>query len=186
MISTLSNLSDSCSCNSLQPSAIHASTTTTTTSARAPLTTKLLRHHQHSPSLSLCLFLVFLLFPFPAAFSSPLFSPSLSLSSSSPIPTTEPSSAELTWTIDELERAVGDADEPAAGVGENAYHAKPKWINPCGINSQTQNFGGHYDVTPLTDGELLENVVLAAKNALKHSRFFKEDYVSNRLSLDIM
>ena len=70
------------------------------------------------------------------------------------------------------------------GRGRGGRRApKPKWINPCGINSQTlqrltQNFGGHYDVTPLTDGELLENVVLAAKNALKHSRFFKEDYVS--------
>ena len=63
---------------------------------------------------------------------------------------------------------------------ENVYQAKPKWINPCGMNAQhlkrlTQN---HYDPEPLTDGELLENVVLSAKNALKHSRFFKEDYVS--------
>jgi AICAR transformylase/IMP cyclohydrolase PurH len=60
--------------------------------------------------------------------------------------------------------------------------AKPKWVNPCGLPSSMQHMAhalrNTYDVTPLSDSELLHNVVLAAKNALKHSRFFKEDYVS--------
>ena len=60
---------------------------------------------------------------------------------------------------------------------------KPKWINPCGISPSAMrklasNFGAHYEVTPLSDRELLENVILAARNALKHSKYFKEDYVS--------
>ena len=60
---------------------------------------------------------------------------------------------------------------------------KPKWINPCGISPSAMrklasSFGAHYEVTPLSDRELLENVILAARNALKHSKYFKEDYVS--------
>ena len=63
---------------------------------------------------------------------------------------------------------------------------KPKWINPCGISPSAMrklasNFGAHYEVTPLSDRELLENVILAARNALKHSKYFKEDYVSTQL-----
>ncbi len=63
--------------------------------------------------------------------------------------------------------------------------AKPKWVNPCGINTYALRrlsgvFGGHghYEVRPLSNAELLENVILAAKNALRHSKVFKEDYVS--------
>ena len=65
--------------------------------------------------------------------------------------------------------------------------AKPKWVNPCGLNPSAMkqlafNFGSkHYEVTPLSNGELLENVILAAKNALRHSNYFKEDYVSRFL-----
>ena len=116
---------------------------------------------------------LFFLFLTPCVLSSPLFSPPQSPSASASAST----STEATF----------DASQMPTNV-ENVNHAKPKWINPCGINAQTlqrltQNFGGHYDVTPLTDGELLENVVLAAKNALKHSRFFKEDYVSTALPI---
>ena len=46
------------------------------------------------------------------------------------------------------------------------------------------NFGAHYEVTPLSDRELLENVILAARNALKHSKYFKEEYVSTKSLLN--
>ena len=66
---------------------------------------------------------------------------------------------------------------------------KPKWINPCGISPSAMrklasNFGAHYEVTPLSDRELLENVILAARNALKHSKYFKEEYVSTKSLLN--
>jgi hypothetical protein len=141
-----------------------------------------------SQSLSLIPSIVFLfLLVIPCVFSSPLFSPSLSFSTSTLESTTTESPTESQdsddWRIDNSNR---DNNGDVTSTAENVYHAKPKWINPCGINSQAlqkltqQPFGGHYDVTPLTDGELLENVVLAARNALKHSRFFKEDYVSKQ------
>ena len=62
--------------------------------------------------------------------------------------------------------------------------AKPKWVNPCGIDPNQMRrlshaFGGHYAVQPLSDAELLQNVILAAKNALRHSKVFKESYVSS-------
>jgi hypothetical protein len=66
-----------------------------------------------------------------------------------------------------------------------SHSIKPKWVNPCGIHPKAMkrlasNFGFHYEVRPLSDRELLENVILAAKNALRHSKFFKEDYVSRK------
>ena len=63
--------------------------------------------------------------------------------------------------------------------------SKPKWINPCGINPtgsanvhHVPHVKKYYDVTPLSDRQLYHNIILAAKNALKHTRFFKDEYVS--------
>ena len=148
---------------------LQASTSTsvsTLASSAAASTRRKASLRRSFPSQVYPLFFFFLVLT-PCVRSSPLFSPSASASAST--------------------EATFDASQMPTNV-ENVNHAKPKWINPCGINAATlqrltQNFGGHYDVTPLTDGELLENVVLAAKNALKHSRFFKEDYVSTSLSL---
>ena len=63
--------------------------------------------------------------------------------------------------------------------------AKPKWVNPCGIDRNAMGhlshalYGQHFPVRPLSDVELMENIILAAKNALRHTRVFKEDYVSS-------
>lgn len=62
---------------------------------------------------------------------------------------------------------------------------KPKWINPCGLRrphrnkSMSDRHHQHFgkDVEPLSDRQLLANIILAAKNALSHSAIFKEDYV---------
>ncbi|XP_059084110.1 uncharacterized protein LOC131881294 isoform X2 [Tigriopus californicus] len=69
--------------------------------------------------------------------------------------------------------------------------AKPKWINPCGINLKaSQKLASHFslshhsEVTPLTQAELLENVILVAKNALRHSSVFKEDFVKKTFLVD--
>jgi hypothetical protein len=35
-----------------------------------------------------------------------------------------------------------------------------------------------HEVTPLSDKELMQNVILAAKNALLHSDDFKDNFVS--------
>lgn len=80
--------------------------------------------------------------------------------------------------------SVEEAGPPTMGAHPSikVNVSKPKWVNPCGLNPHamhhlTHTFGNHYEITPLSDSELLHNVILAAKNALKHSRFFKEDYV---------
>jgi len=91
----------------------------------------------------------------------------------------------LTLAASASARATGARRSPHPVSPFHRYHhtAKPKWVNPCGMSQGalrrlSHAFGKHYQVRPLTDAELLENVILAAKNALRHSRVFKEDYVS--------
>lgn len=71
---------------------------------------------------------------------------------------------------------------PSPGLASPLIYGKikPKWVNPCGIPSRAmrRSFAQHYEVTPLSDRELLDNVRIAAMNALSHSVVFKEDYVS--------
>ena len=58
---------------------------------------------------------------------------------------------------------------------------KPKWVNPCGIDpSFVRNHAifSYHEVTPLSDQELIQNILLSAKNALVHSDDFKEKFVS--------
>ena len=59
---------------------------------------------------------------------------------------------------------------------------KPKWVNPCGIDPRfVQHHAVFYhDVTPLSDHELIQNILLSAKNALVHSDDFKEKFVSTK------
>ena len=67
---------------------------------------------------------------------------------------------------------------------------KPKWINPCGIDPRTvkQMYQHHafyfHEVTPLSDQELITNILLSAKNALVHSDDFKEKFVSSKFSFN--
>ena len=57
---------------------------------------------------------------------------------------------------------------------------KPKWVNPCGIDPRFVQHHAlfYHDVTPLSDHELIQNILLSAKNALVHSDDFKEKFVS--------
>ena len=59
---------------------------------------------------------------------------------------------------------------------------KPKWVNPCGIDPRFVQHHAlfYHDVTPLSDHELIQNILLSAKNALVHSDDFKEKFVSTK------
>ena len=61
---------------------------------------------------------------------------------------------------------------------------KPKWVNPCGIDPVFMKHHAAYslhEVTPLSDQELIQNILLSAKNALVHSDDFKEKFVSRNI-----
>ena len=62
---------------------------------------------------------------------------------------------------------------------------KPKWVNPCGIDPVFMKHHAAYslhEVTPLSDQELIQNILLSAKNALVHSDDFKEKFVRRTFS----
>ena len=68
------------------------------------------------------------------------------------------------------------------GRGRSRRGPKPKWVNPCGIDpvmAKNHALQMYHDVTPLSDQELIQNILLSAKNALVHSDDFKEKFVSN-------
>ena len=65
--------------------------------------------------------------------------------------------------------------------GRSRRGPKPKWVNPCGIDPtfvKNHAIFSYHDVTPLSDQELIQNILLSAKNALVHSDDFKEKFVS--------
>jgi len=74
------------------------------------------------------------------------------------------------------------------GRSRKSHQPKPKWVNPCGIDPKTirqlhQHHAYFYhDVTPLSDNELIQNILLSAKNALVHSDDFKEKFVRRTFS----
>ena len=66
---------------------------------------------------------------------------------------------------------------------EEIFNTKEKWVNPCGINFSSVIPLDHvnspdYVYEPLTDSELLQQIVIQVTKALRQSRRFKEDYVS--------
>ena len=66
---------------------------------------------------------------------------------------------------------------------QRMFDTKEKWVNPCGINFSSVIPLDHlnspdYVYEPLTDSELLQQIVIQVTKALKQSRRFKEDYVS--------
>jgi len=65
---------------------------------------------------------------------------------------------------------------------EELFDTKEKWVNPCGINFSTviplNHVNSDYVYEPLTDSELLQQIVIQVSKALRQSRRFKEDYVS--------
>ena len=72
------------------------------------------------------------------------------------------------------------------GRGRNRV-TKPMWVNPCGIDPVFMKHHAAYslhEVTPLSDQELIQNILLSAKNALVHSDDFKEKFVSRNLRLE--
>lgn len=72
------------------------------------------------------------------------------------------------------------------GRGRSRRGPKPKWVNPCGIDpvmAKNHALQMYHDVTPLSDQELIQNILLSAKNALVHSDDFKEKFVSTFFSI---
>ena len=66
---------------------------------------------------------------------------------------------------------------------EELFDTKEKWINPCGINFSAVIPLNHvsssdYAYEPLTDSELMQQIIIQVSKALRQSRRFKEDYVS--------
>ena len=80
--------------------------------------------------------------------------------------------------------AATQASKDAKAEKEQYYQTtKEKWVNPCGINFSSVIPLDHlnspdYVYEPLTDSELLQQIVIQVSKALKQSRRFKEDYVS--------
>jgi len=69
--------------------------------------------------------------------------------------------------------------------GRSRKGPKPKWVNPCGIDPNLVRHHAIYsyhDVTPLSEQELIQNILLSAKNALVHSDDFKEKFVRRTFS----
>jgi len=69
--------------------------------------------------------------------------------------------------------------------GRSRRGPKPKWVNPCGIDpvmAKNHALQMYHDVTPLSDQELIQNILLSAKNALVHSDDFKEKFVRRTFS----
>jgi hypothetical protein len=64
---------------------------------------------------------------------------------------------------------------------EELFDTKEKWVNPCGINFSAviplNQASTDYVYEPLTDSELLQQIVTQVSKALRQSRRFKEDYV---------
>ena len=61
-----------------------------------------------------------------------------------------------------------------------------QWVNPCGIDpvlAKQHALHSYHDVMPLSDQELMQNILLSAKNALVHSDDFKEKFVSKEHTL---
>ena len=80
-------------------------------------------------------------------------------------------------------QASKDAKEEKELYLEELFDTKEKWVNPCGINFSSVIPLDHlnspdYVYEPLTDSELLQQIVIQVSKALKQSRRFKEDYVS--------
>ncbi|XP_023332161.1 uncharacterized protein LOC111704236 isoform X2 [Eurytemora carolleeae] len=75
--------------------------------------------------------------------------------------------------------------KPMSPKRRNRRGPKPKWVNPCGINPQlfkTHALQAYHEAIPLSDRELMQNVILAARNALIHSDAFKEKFVRRTFS----
>lgn len=61
-------------------------------------------------------------------------------------------------------------------------NSHPKWINPCGMGqSDTVSLHDIPDSVPISDKDLLNQIVLAAKLAYAEAENFREDYVSRYL-----
>ena len=67
----------------------------------------------------------------------------------------------------------------------SAKAMKPKWVNPCGLrasppkskkNAHHSRFFDAVVAKPIN--EIYHDIILSAKNALKHSKHFKDEYVS--------
>lgn len=60
-----------------------------------------------------------------------------------------------------------------------------KWVNPCGVSTKLRTNGSNPDIVQLEDHDLLNQIVLQARTALKHAQLFRDDFVSNRILISL-
>ena len=71
-------------------------------------------------------------------------------------------------------------------ISERIFASKPSWHDPCGLKHQkdlhhSKNAPFLKAIQKPNDDDLMHGIVNMAKMALRQSRFFKEDYVSQHL-----
>lgn len=57
---------------------------------------------------------------------------------------------------------------------------KPKWINPCNIDTSAMSIDDNSSQTTISNSELINMLYVLSKNALDQARNFRNDYVSIR------
>ncbi|EGI69027.1 hypothetical protein G5I_02195 [Acromyrmex echinatior] len=51
-----------------------------------------------------------------------------------------------------------------------------KWVNPCGVSTKLRTNGSNPDIAQLEDHDLLNQIVLQARTALKHAQLFRDEF----------
>ncbi|XP_018395709.1 PREDICTED: uncharacterized protein LOC108774167, partial [Cyphomyrmex costatus] len=59
-----------------------------------------------------------------------------------------------------------------------------KWVNPCGVSTKLRTNGSNPDIAQLEDHDLLNQIVLQARTALKHAQLFRDDFIRQTFKTD--
>ncbi|TGZ51300.1 Uncharacterized protein DBV15_07778 [Temnothorax longispinosus] len=59
-----------------------------------------------------------------------------------------------------------------------------KWVNPCGVSTKLRTNGSNPDIAQLEDHDLLNQIVLQARTALKHAQLFRDEFIRQTFKTD--
>lgn len=59
-----------------------------------------------------------------------------------------------------------------------------KWVNPCGVSTKLRTNGSNPDIAQLEDHDLLNQIVLQAKTALRHAQLFRDEFIRQTFKTD--
>ncbi|XP_011878734.1 PREDICTED: uncharacterized protein LOC105568007 [Vollenhovia emeryi] len=59
-----------------------------------------------------------------------------------------------------------------------------KWVNPCGVSTKLRTNGSSPDIVQLEDHDLLNQIVLQARTALKHAQLFRDEFIRQTFKTD--